>query len=158
MKKIGLEIKWALIFAGATLLWMLIEKLMGWHGANIEMHPVMTNIFAIVAIGVYVLAIRDKRNKLGGVISWKEGMISGALITVFVAILSPLTQYIVHHVISPDFFANAIDFAVQSGQATQSDAEAYFNFGNYVKVSTIGALVMGLLTSAIVSFVLKKTP
>ncbi len=38
MKKYATEIKWGLIFTIVALLWMVFERLMGWHGENIAQH------------------------------------------------------------------------------------------------------------------------
>ncbi len=153
MKKYSTELKWGVIFAGVALLWMVFENLMGWHGPNIDQHMYMTNIFAVFAIAVYVFALREKRTKdLQGSMSWKQGFMSGAVITGVVVILSPLTQYITHAFIAPEYFPNIIAHSVETGMVEQADAEGYFNLWNYTMQSIIGALVMGLLTSAIVAF------
>lgn len=156
MKKYAIEIRWGLIFTGIALLWMVFEKLMGWHGEKIEVHPIYTNFFAIIAIVVFVFALRDKRRHLGGTMSWMEGFVSGAIISVIVAILSPLSQYIVHTFLSPEYFPNAIAYAVENQGITREEAESYFNLQNYIWQSAIGGLVMGLITSAIVSLFLRK--
>ena len=156
MSKYSHEIKWGLIFSAAALLWMVFEKAMGWHGEKIEQHPVMTNLFAIVAIAVFVFALLEKRKKLGGAMSWKEGFISGLLITVVVAILSPPAQWLTHTVISPEFFDNVIAYAVEHGKATQEQAESYFNLQSYMVQSAVGGLVMGVVTSAIVALFVRK--
>ena len=57
MKKYTVEIKWALIFVVFALVWMVFEKWMGWHGEHIDKHATYTNIFAIPAIVIYVLAV-----------------------------------------------------------------------------------------------------
>lgn len=156
MQKYAHEIKWGLIFTAAALLWMVFEKAMGWHGEKIEQHPVMTNLFAIVAIAVFVFALREKRKKLGGVMSWKEGFISGLLISVVVAVLSPLSQWLTHAVISPEYFSNAIAYAVESGKSTQEEAGNFFNLRSYILQSAVGGLVMGALTSAIVALFVRR--
>ena len=157
MKKYALEIKWGLIFTGVALLWMVFEKLMGWHGEKIEMHPVYTNFFAIIAITVFVFALRDKRRQLGGVMNWKEGFIAGAIISVVVALLSPLSQYIVHAFLSPEYFPNAISYAVENGKMDQQAAAAYFSLKSYIVQAAIGGLIMGLITSAIVALFVRTT-
>ncbi len=140
-----------------TLAWMLIEKLTGLHGVHIDKHAIYTNIFAIPAIAVYVFALLEKRKKdLGGVMTWKQGFISGLIITIIVGILSPLGQVIIHNVISPEYFPNMIEFVVSEGHMEQSEAEEYFNLSSYIMQSVIGALIMGLLTSAIVALFVKK--
>lgn len=152
MKQYATELKWAVVFFVSGLLWMVFEKLMGWHGPNIDKHMTMTNIFAVVAIALYVFALRDKRNKdLNGTMSWKQGFVSGAIITAIIVVLSPLAQWITHSFISPEYFPNVIAHSVESGTLTQEAAEDYFNIGSYIVQSMIGGAVMGLLTSAIVA-------
>ena len=151
-------IRWGLIFTAAALTWMILEKAMGWHGEKIEQHPVMTNLFAVVAITVFVFALLDKRKQLGGSMTWTQGFVAGLWVSVVVAILSPLSQWVTHALISPDYFANAIAYAVENEKATREEAERYFNLNSYIVQSAIGALVMGAVTSAVVAlFVKRKT-
>lgn len=154
MKKYMTEIKWGLIFVVAALVWMMFEKAMGWHGENISSHATMTNIFALVAIAVYVLALRDKkRNDLSGHMSWVQGFMSGMIITAVVFVLTPLSQWIVHNIISPEYFPNIIDYSMKQGYyEDRAAAEAYFSLQSYMMQAAIGALVMGSVTSAVVAF------
>jgi len=157
MSKFRIEIKWAVIFSLATLLWMAFEKSMGWHDVLIEKHAIYTNFFAIIAIAVYVLALLDKRKvDYNGVMNWKQGFISGIILSVIIAFLSPLTQYVTSTFITPDYFTNIIKFVVDSGKMGQEAAESYFNFKSYVLQSFFGALTMGIVTSAVVAFFVKK--
>lgn len=108
MDRIKTEVKWGVIFATTTLVWMLIERKMGWHDEHISQHMYMTNLFAIPAISVYVFALRDKRNQMGGKLSWKQGFFSGMIVTGVVFLLSPVTLWISVNIISPNFFSNMI--------------------------------------------------
>ncbi len=156
MKTIKTEIKWGVIFTIAALLWMVLEKSLGWHDEHIAKHPLYTNIFAVVAILIFIFALKEKRDKdLNGKMSWVKGFITGVIISLFVALLSPLAQYLTHNFISPEYFNNAIAHGISLGN-NKVDMEAYFNFNNYVVMSVISALAMGILTSAIVAFFLKK--
>ena len=152
--KIKTEIKWALIFVGMSLLWMVLEKLVGLHGTHIDKHMYLTNLFAIPAIVVYVLALKDKKNKdYKGEMTYKQGLVSGLIITAIVALFAPLTQWITSTWITPEYFPNVIAYSVESGYYTSlEEAEAYFNLENYMFQSVVGAIVMGVLTSAIVAF------
>lgn len=157
MKKFAIEIKWGIIFSVVGLLWMVMEKALGWHDRLLEKHMIYTNFFAIVAIAVYVFALLDKRkNYYSGKISWLQGFLSGIAIAIVVAILSPLTQYITSTFITPDYFANVIELSVEKGLKTQVEAEKYFSLQNYIIQSTIFALVMGAVTSAIIALFVKK--
>ncbi len=136
---------------------MVLEKSLGWHDEFIADHAVYTNFFAIIAIAVYVLAFSDKKkNFYNGTMSYKEGFMSGVVITLIVTVFSPLTQYITSEFITPDYFTNVINYSVESGEATREEAEAYFNLKSYIIQATVGALILGLVTSAIVAIFFKS--
>ncbi len=130
---------------------MVLEKVSGLHGEYIDYHLYLTNLFAIPAIIVMVMALKDKKkNFYNGQMSYKQGLISGIILSVFIAALSPLTQWITSYVITPEYFPNVIKRSVEVGYyATIEEAEAYFNYPNYAKQSAIGALIMGVVTVAI---------
>ncbi|MFT4832727.1 MAG: Mn2+/Fe2+ NRAMP family transporter [Psychroserpens sp.] len=157
MKKYRTEIKWGVIFAISTLVWMYFEKAMGWHDELIAQQLIYTNLFALVAIVIYVQALKEKRNKdFIGKMSWKQGFISGIIISIVVAILTPFTQYIGSTWIAPNLFPNLIDYMVETGKMTEEGATNYFNLKSYMVQGTFGALTMGVVTSAIVAIFLKK--
>lgn len=151
MKNYTIEIKWALIFSLMTLVWMLLEKLCGLHSTYIDYHMYLTNLFAIPAICVMVLALIDKKKKFyDGKMNYTQGLISGVILSVIIAILSPLTQWITSYVISPEYFPNVITRSVELGYyKTTAEAEANFNYSNYATQGAIGALLMGVVTVAI---------
>lgn len=151
------EIKWAFIFILALLTWTLIEMLSGLHSSRIHLHPNVTNLFAIVAIVIYVKALKDKRDHdFNGQLTYKEGLISGSIITVIVTLFSPLSQVIIHQIISPNYFKNMINYSVNNNLMTALEAETYFELKNYIIISVIGALVMGLVTTLIVAVFVKQ--
>lgn len=160
MKKFSIEIKWGVIFTLIALLWMLFEKQVGWHDEFIADHAIYTNIFAVLAILVYVQALLDKRkNFYGGYMSWKQGFFSGLAVSVVVALFTPLSQYLTNTYISPDFFENVIRYSIESGKMTQTDAEKTYTMQSFIINSFFFALLVGAVTSAIVAiFVAKKAP
>ena len=153
MNKYRHEIKWGLIFIVMMLLWMVLERLLGWHDEHIDKHATYTNFVAIPAILVFVLAMFEKRKELGGYMTFKQGFISGLIITAVVTLFTPLVQWITSTVITPEYFTNAINHAVESGLKSQEEAEGYFNLQNYLIQSTIGSPIMGLITSAITALI-----
>ncbi|HKL36664.1 MAG TPA: DUF4199 domain-containing protein [Salegentibacter sp.] len=157
MKNYQIEIKWGVIFFVISLLWMYFEKLMGWHDVLIAKHPIFSNFFGLIAIGVYLFAIHDKRkNFFRGKMSWRQGFISGVILSIVIALLSPIGQLITHYLISPEFFKNAIESSVERNAMQQEDAEAYFNLSSYIVQSIAGALMFGVVTAAIAALILKK--
>jgi len=151
MSRFRIEAKWALIFSLMTLAWMVLEKVSGLHGKYIDYQYYLTNLFAIPAIAVMVLALKDKKqNFFHGNMSYLNGLITGIVLSLFIAILSPLTQWIISYVISPEYFPNVIKRSVELGYyKSVAEAEAFFNYKNFAIQSAIGALVMGILTTAI---------
>ena len=160
MKNIRIELKWAVIFMLMGLAWMLLEKLVGLHSTHIDKHALYTNLVAIPAILIYYLALRDKRdNFYNGYMSYGQGFFAGAIMTLFIAILSPFSQYITSTFITPEFFPNIIDFVVDEGKMSREAAEAYFNLNSYIWQALIGSLFMGIVTTAVVTlFVYRKKP
>ena len=157
MNSLKTEIKWAFIFVLALLTWTLIEMLSGLHSSRIHLHPYVTNLFAIVAIVMYVKALKDKRDHdFNGKLTYKEGLISGSIITVIVTLFSPLSQVITHQLISPNYFKNMINYSVSNNLMTALEAETYFELKNYIVISVIVSLVMGLVTTLIFALFVKQ--
>jgi hypothetical protein len=151
MKNIKIELKWAIIFTAVALLWMVIEKLCGLHDKFIDHHLYLTNLFAIPAIILMVMALKDKKKYFySRDMSYKQGLISGIILSIFIALLSPASQWITSYVITPEYFPNVIKRSVELGYyQTTAEAEANFNYQNYAIQGAIGALVMGILTTVI---------
>lgn len=150
------EIKWALLFTGMMLIWMTLEKMAGLHGEHIDKHPIYTNLVAIPAILLYVLALREKKRKLGGRITYKQAFVSGFFLSLFIALLAPLSQYFTINYITPDFFPNAHNYAVENGIMTEEAAANYFNLKSYMVQSAVGALILGVVTTAIVALFVRS--
>jgi hypothetical protein len=157
MKNVTLEIKWAIFFSLMTLAWMFLEKVSGLHSTYIDYHLYLTNLFAIPAIWMMVLALKDKKkNFYHGQMSYTQGLVSGIILSVFIALISPLTQWVISYVITPEYFPNVIKRSVEIGYfATTEEAEAQFNYPNYAKQSAIGSLFMGILTTVIAMLFLR---
>lgn len=157
MSKFKIEIKWAIVFLAMGLVWMVLEKAVGLHDVHIDKHPIYTNLVAIPSIAIFVFALLDKRkNHYNGSMTYVQSLVSGIVISVIIAVFSPLTQYIISTYITPDYFANAIKYSVEKGGSTQEKAEAFFNLENYMMQAAFGGLIMGVITSAIVSIFVKK--
>lgn len=151
MKKIGIELKWGVIFSLVGLLWMVGEKVAGLHGTYLDYHMYLTNLFTIPAIVVIVLALKDKKkNFYDGNMIYSEGMLSGVVLSLIIALLSPLAQWITSYIITPEFFPNVIKRSVELGYfASEGDAATYFNYSNYAKQGFLTNLMMGVAISAI---------
>ncbi len=94
MKNYRIELKWILIYVG-----------------SLDKHQYLTLVFTIIHIIIYVLALKDKRNSFyNGSISYKQAFMTGLIMTVIIALVSPLIQWIISYVISPDYFKTVIEY------------------------------------------------
>ena len=151
MSSFKIEFKWAILFSIMGLVWMLLEKLSGLHSTYIDYHLYLTNLFAIPAIWLMVLALKEKKKVyFDGNITYVQGLVSGIILSVIIALLSPITQLITTYLITPEYFPNVIKRSVEIGYyKTTAEAEANFNYSNYAVQGAIAAFVMGLLTTSI---------
>ena len=156
MKKFSIEIRWAIQFSIFTLVWMIIEKSVGLHDQYIAKQSIYTNLFAIIAITIYMLALLDKKkNYYAGKMDWKQGFLCGLVLSFVIAVLSPMVQYITFTYITPNFFAKITEYAVSHKIQTQAQAETFFSMKSYILQGIFGALSMGVITAALVALVVK---
>jgi len=157
MKKIKIELKWAIIFTIFTLVWWLLEKTLGWHDEKILNHFWLTLLFLPFVIFMYVLAIREKRRRFyNKKITWKQGFLSGLLLSIFIAALSPIAQYITHNFITPEFFVNVKESSITNNLMTLESANHYFSLTGYMYRSVISSIVGGSFVSALVALLLRR--
>lgn len=157
MKNLKIELKWAIIFTIATLAWMLLEKTLGWHDEKIANYDWLTLLFLPFIVLMYVLALREKRrryyNKKN---TWKQAFLSGLMVSVFAAALSPLAQYITHNYITPEFFVKVKDYSVTNKLMTVNAVNDYYNITNYIMQAALSSLIGGAIISAILAFFMKR--
>lgn len=157
MKKIYIELKWAVIFSITLLCWILFEKTMGWNEEQFEDFWWLTLFFAPFAILMYLLALREKRRRVfGGEMTWIQGFISGVIISVFAALLSPLTEYVAYNFFTPDYFNTIAESSVTNDLMARTKMNNLFHINNYRWQSAFGLFGFGVLNSVIAAFFVRK--
>lgn len=152
-----IEMKWAFFFIMMMVLWMVMEKLVGLHDVYIDQHAIYTNFIMIPAILIYFFALRDKRETFyKGKMTYTQGLVSGLVITAIVTVITPALQFVTSTFITPDYFQNVSAYSVEQGMMTAQEAAEYFNLRSYIIQATIGAPIMGIITSLIVAGFVKK--
>lgn len=162
MKDFRLELRWGILFSLTIMIWMFIEKNLGWHDEHIR-HQLGNHflVLLLIFIVIYYLGLREKRNNYyKGTMSWKQGLISGSMISVIIAILSPLTQYFIYHYISPDYFQNMINYQTGKSEYPMSvkSADLFFTMKSYLIQAVFTDLSFGIIISAMMALVLRKKP
>lgn len=156
MKNLKIEIKWAVIFSIASLLWFAIEKSAGLHDEYISKHLIYTNFFAIPAILIFILALKEKKSKYFiGTMNWSQGFVTATIFSIGIALLSPIVQYISFEFISPNYFENAIQNAIKLKSMTLLNAQTFFNIRSYIIQGFLGGISMGIVTGGIVAYFLQ---
>lgn len=156
MKKFAIEIKWAIISIIIFLAWMTLEKQLGFHDEKLKWQMVFTLLILIPTFIIYFLALRDKKkNYYQNNMNWKQGFISSIVISFVVAIFSPISQFITHEFITPNYFEKMISLSVESKRMTFEQAQNYFNLTAYIWQSISGGLSMGVVIGAIVAYVVR---
>ncbi|PZD79523.1 DUF4199 domain-containing protein [Mesonia sp. K7] len=156
MKNFRTEVKWAVIFTLFTLLWMWMEKSVGLHDELISQHAMYTMLIIIPYVILFYFALREKKYKdYNGNITWQQAFLSGSVVAIIIAILAPLAQYITSTYITPNYFANATAYAIESGMSKES-AQMYFNLKSYIIQAVFSSLAMGITTSAIVALFVRN--
>ena len=89
--------------------------------------------------------------------TYKQGLVSGLVLSVLIAIISPLTQWVTTYIITPKYFPNVIKRSVELGYySTIEDAKAQFNYKNYAISGMVFSFIMGVFTTAIAMNFLKS--
>lgn len=158
MKSYKTELYWSFSYIAFTLIWMWLEKVSGLHSTRIDLHEYFSLLIIVPVIYIYVLALKAKKKQYyGGQISYAQAFFSGALLTFIISLFSPLMQWVISTLISPDYFKNVINYSLQVGYyKSYEEASSYFNLKNYMIQSTIGAFVMGIVTTAIVAYFIRS--
>lgn len=153
MKKFFTEIKWSFLFTITSVLWLFLEKFTGFHNEKIGSYFYISLLFGIVYIIIFTLALKEKRTTFyNGVITYKQAFISGAILTLLIAAISPLVQVLFHEVISPDFFKNAIANVLKSRPGNEEFATGYFNLRSFISQGFLNILSLGIVLSAIIAY------
>ncbi len=150
MKDFKIELKWALIYSGVTLIWLMIERYFGLHDEHLDKQLRFMVILGVLYLCIYYLGLRDKKvNFYHGLISFKEGLKFALVMSLIVAVLSFFVQFIFVKIISPDYLSNMANYMVKVGRFTKQGAEEFYSVGNQLKNSAYTNLVIGVFFGAI---------
>ncbi len=150
------EWKWALIFILVQTLWFLLGKLMGFHGEELDNYTLWNNLFALPAIAMVWMGLREKKHRdYGGIMSYGQGLSSGFYLSLFVGLFSLLATWIFFSLVSPGLLDNLKN---QMWEQTPSGnvPELMFSIVWFALISFFNSLIMGLITSAVLMLFLRS--
>lgn len=150
-------IKWAIIYTVISLLWTLGENLSGLHYTYLEAQPFVTNFVLVPYAVCYFLAVKEYRDKdFRANMTWQQGFTFGMITTFIIVYLSIPALYFSLYWISPSFFANAQQYAINCSYMTEQEAKDYYSWGNYLQQTVVFIPVIGVIYSATAATFLRK--
>jgi hypothetical protein len=156
MNKYSIEIKWALRFTLLTLAWAIGEKAIGLHDIHIENYGLCSLLFVFPAFLFFYLALTEKKKYFyNNSITWQQGFVCGAIISLIIALLNPVTQLVIYKSITPDFFDNMIAYKVKNKMSLKTVQEV-FNLKSYIVQTTFSSLSYGFITGALVALLIRN--
>ena len=156
MKKFTIEFTWAVIYTLASLLWTVLEKSLGFHDKHIGSQMIFVWLFGLPAFAIYFFALKDKQNNYyNRKANWQQLFLSGLTLSVFVALMSPIAQYISFNVISPDWIKNSINYYIEVRKMSAENAKMLFSFNGLILQAISNGISIGVIISAIVALLLR---
>lgn len=151
-----IEIKFGLLYAAATLIWISVEYFLGLHSSYIALHPYASFLFIFVAIAVIYQGMKARKEFQNGEITYGQLVLSGIYISIVAVLVSPLTNYIFHSFINPEFFEAMIQRSVDQMRLTEDMAREHFNLRRYTQLNIVFGLISGVLISLFTAIILRK--
>ena len=146
----------ALWFLLATIAWLALEKLLGFHDVNIQYHQYFSNLIIIPYFLIFNRGITSYRKSSGGTVTYMNSFGFGLICTVFIALFSPLALWVFETILDPNFYQSMIQYTTSHKMQTTAQAMAYFNHDNYRNTMIYGNIAQGVVLSAILAFFSSK--
>lgn len=152
MTKIKLEIYWGFYLAFTFILWMQLERWLGFHTEKIIVQPLFSSLLFIPLTFLYWRALLlKKQNDYNNTITFQQSFISSLLITAVFALFLPVALYFSLKYISPDLLQNFIAKTMKSGKVSLKEAQSYYNFKSLLLMNYSSLLPIGIIIGYVIS-------
>ncbi|SDG37775.1 DUF4199 domain-containing protein [Psychroflexus sediminis] len=156
MKKFDIELKWASVFTALSIAWVYLEKYLGYHDEFVSTQAIFSFWLLIPQALIYVLAIREKREKYyDGQITWQKAFISGVILSAIIAGLSPAAVYIMVEFVSPEFLSIIVEEKAAQGMPREGAVQIY-NLNSLVTQAIFNNLASGVFFSAVIALIFRN--
>ncbi|WMW76913.1 DUF4199 domain-containing protein [Flavobacterium sp. 20NA77.7] len=152
MTKLKLEIYWGFYLAFTFIVWMQVERWLGFHTDKIIFQPIFSSLLFIPLTFLYWRALfLKKQNDYKNTITFQQSFISSLLITGVFALFLPIALYFSLKYISPDLLQNFIAKTMQSGKISLAEAQSYYNFKSLLLMNYSTLLPIGIIIGYVIS-------
>jgi hypothetical protein len=160
-----IAIRWGLLLGLASMAWLYLTFLLGFHTSGVVRFQVVPVGWFVVTSVVFALALREAAG--AGRPSFVDGLRTGATIAVLSAVIAIITQIVYFRFVHPAWPELMVEQARQhfltrgspAAEVTErvEEARRYFSLRSYATQSALAALVLGLVLSGIITTILRFT-
>lgn len=153
-----IALKYGVFIVLFTFLWICLEYWAGIHSDYIDYHPLATLLSLVVPLILLYLAMREAQREDGGTFTYVDALKTGLVVTLVVAVLNPLLQWVFQQVVFPDYLeamqANAEALQLAQGidvEVARRVATEEYTLNSFLLRAFLGALAAGVVMSAILA-------
>lgn len=157
-------LKYGFLIVIFLFLWLTLEYMVGLHSEHIQFHPIATLLSLIIPLLFLYYGMREAQKSYRGIeeFTYRKAFLTGLLISLVVAVLSPLGQWIFHALLAPGFFdsmqpnleAQQLARGVDAEVAREEAADASY-LSTYLMQTAVGYLIAGAIMSAILAIFIR---
>ena len=143
--------KWTLIYVVTSIVLIYVYQFL-----NISVLSPIRYITNIPFIAFMFLAQKERRDELGGFITFGDGFVTGLLYAVFAGILISIFTYIYYAILSPQVWQQFLDLereALNQKNLSDDQIDAGLKFAGNVVFTSIGVLIGTPIIGAIISLI-----
>jgi len=147
------------------MVWLFLSYYLGMHDEGIVMLQLMTMIAVLISVIGFLMALRALTRKFPET-EYLEGIRSGAIIAGISALFAALAQFIYFQWINPERTQQMVEliraYYLESGlsenEANQfaEGAETTYGMVSYMIQGALGALLIGMISTAIMMLFLRR--
>ena len=110
MKNLATETKYALLSALALVVWVMVEHVLGFNTEHMDVGQYTQPIIPFIIWILLFIAVREKKNQLGGQLTFMQGVRSAFFVSIFYAVLQGIWFGIYSNVIHPEYANLTLQF------------------------------------------------
>jgi hypothetical protein len=151
MKRV-VELRYAVLTSLATLLWLIVEFVVGFQDKYISVYPYITLLSLAVPVLCYRQAFREKRENLGSNFTLGKALFAGFLLALLTSVFSIPVEIFFLQLINPDFMADMIRYAAIHSKQTEEAVAVYINLQSLVMETIIFTFITSIIIASVLAF------
>ena len=153
-----IALKYGVYIVLFSFIWLCLEYWAGLHTDYVDYHPLATLLSLVVPLILLYYAMREAKSIEDDEFTYGDAFKVGLYVTLVVAVLNPLFQWLFQQVVFPDYLetmqANAEALELAQGidvEVAQRVAAEEYELNSFLLRAFLGALVAGIVMSALLA-------